>query len=45
MYLLLVERGHEDDFQAYLDAEDMRVVAWLDTDEAVEPRRPRQAGR
>ncbi len=35
MYLMLVERGHEHDFQSYLEAEDMRVVGWLDTDEAV----------
>jgi hypothetical protein len=36
MYLLLVERGREDDFQAYIDAEEMEVVAWLDSDEAVD---------
>jgi hypothetical protein len=35
MYLLLVEAGCEDRFQAYADAEGMRVVAWLDDDEAV----------
>ena len=35
MYLLLVERGKEQDFQAYLRAEEMEVVAWLDSDEAV----------
>lgn len=34
MYLMLVEAGHEQDFQDYLDAEGMRVVAWLDTDDA-----------
>jgi hypothetical protein len=34
-YLMLVEAGEETDFQEYLDAEEMRVVAWLDTDEAV----------
>jgi hypothetical protein len=33
--LLLVERGHEDDFGAYLTAQQMRVVAWLDDDDAV----------
>lgn len=32
--LLLVERGHEGDFEAYLTAQRMRVVAWLDDDEA-----------
>lgn len=35
MYLLLVEAGREDDFQTYIDAERMRVVAWLDTDAAI----------
>ena len=35
MYLLLVEQGREDDFHGYLEAEEMRVVAWLDSDEAV----------
>ena len=35
MYLLLVESGREDDFESYIDAEKMYVVAWLDTDEAV----------
>jgi len=32
--LLLVERGHEDEFAAYLGEQDMHVVAWLDSDEA-----------
>jgi hypothetical protein len=35
MYLMLVERGHEEEFEAYLEAERMRVVAWLDGDDAV----------
>src|SRR3954468_13577589 len=35
MYLLLVEQGHEDDFEAYASSEGMRVAAWLDDDEAV----------
>lgn len=35
MYLLLVEAGREEDFQTYIDAEHMRVVAWLDTDAAI----------
>jgi hypothetical protein len=35
MYLLLVEEGREDVFEAYLAAESMRVAAWLDDDEAV----------
>lgn len=33
--LMLVERGCEHDFDAYLADQRMRVVAWLDTDEAV----------
>jgi hypothetical protein len=35
MYLLLVEEGREDVFEAYLEAESMRVIAWLDDDAAV----------
>jgi hypothetical protein len=35
MYLLLVERGHEHEFEAYASSEGMRVAAWLDDDEAV----------
>jgi hypothetical protein len=35
MYLLLVEEGREDDFRAYVEAEEMEVVAWLDSDEAI----------
>jgi hypothetical protein len=35
MYLLLVEEGHEDEFSAYIEAEEMKVVAWLDSDEAI----------
>jgi hypothetical protein len=35
MYLLFVEEGRETDFEAYLEAEGMRVAAWLDSDEAV----------
>ena len=35
MYLMYVEEGSEDDFQAYLAAEEMEVVAWLDSDDAV----------
>lgn len=34
--LLLLESGHEEDFNRYLEAEGMRVLAWLDTDEAAE---------
>jgi hypothetical protein len=36
VYLLLVEAGSEADFESYLEEESMRVVAWLDTDEAVD---------
>ncbi len=35
MYLMLVEAGREQDFQEYIDAEHMRVLRWLDSDEAV----------
>jgi hypothetical protein len=35
MYLLLVEEGREDVFEAYLEAESMRVAVWLDDDAAV----------
>lgn len=35
MYLLYVEDGREADFDAYLSAEEMEVVAWLDSDEDV----------
>jgi hypothetical protein len=36
MYLLAVEEGGDAAFAEYLAAEGMRVVAWLDTDDAVE---------
>jgi hypothetical protein len=32
--VLLVEAGHEEAFQTYLDTQPMRLLAWLDTDEA-----------
>lgn len=32
-FLLLVERGHEDEFQKYLDVEALHIVAWLDSTE------------
>lgn len=35
MYLLLCERGMEDSFNEYLEAEGMELVGWLDTDDAV----------
>jgi len=36
MYLLLVERGHEDAFHRYIEWDGLDVVCWLDDDEAVE---------
>jgi len=35
VYLLLVEEGREETFKAYIEAEGMRVAAWLDGDAAV----------
>ena len=35
LYLMLVEAGREREFAAYADAEEMRVVCWLDDDAAV----------
>jgi hypothetical protein len=35
-YVLLVEKGQEADFQAYLDDEGHSIVSWLDTPEALE---------
>ena len=35
MYLLVVEAGREPEFRSYLDSEEMEVIAWLDSDEAV----------
>ena len=35
LYLMLVEAGRESEFAAYADAEEMRVVCWLDDDAAV----------
>ena len=34
LYLLLVEEGAEPAFERYLDEQELRVLAWLDTDEA-----------
>jgi hypothetical protein len=34
LYLLLVEEGAEPAFERYLDEQELRVVAWLDSDEA-----------
>lgn len=35
VFVLLVERGREDEFRAYLEEHSMRVITWLDTDEAL----------
>ena len=35
VYLLLVERGKEAQFQAYLSTEQQQMVCWLDEDQAV----------
>lgn len=35
-YILIVERGKESVFDAYLDQESCEVVHWLDTSEALE---------
>ncbi len=35
-FVLLVERGHEDEFERYIAAEGMHVIYWLDTDSALE---------
>lgn len=35
LFVLLVERGQEAGFQAYIDDEQLRVLAWLDDDAAV----------
>jgi hypothetical protein len=34
-YLLLVDKGQEPAFETYLAAEKMRVLVWLDSDQAV----------
>jgi hypothetical protein len=36
MYLLLVERGREGAFDRYVDRHELRIVSWLDDDDAVE---------
>lgn len=35
-FVLLVERGHEESFERYMADENLRVVHWLDTAEALE---------
>jgi hypothetical protein len=34
-FVLLVERGHEEDFDAYRADEGLEIVTWLDDDEAL----------
>ena len=34
MYLLLVEKGCEDEFRRYMDTDNLRVISWLDDDHA-----------
>ena len=36
VYLLLVERGHEADFHRYVEDDQLRILCWLDDDEACE---------
>jgi hypothetical protein len=36
LYVLLVERGKEADFEAYLEEEQQRLLTWLDQDADVE---------
>lgn len=36
LYLLLVETGAEDEFEAYLAEQRLRVLTWLDDDAAVD---------
>jgi len=47
LYVLLVRTGYEDSFQRYLDTEKLRVLAWLDSEEAVQKlvRRLQEADR
>jgi hypothetical protein len=45
MYLLYVEEGREAAFEEYLAAEEMEVVAWLDSDDAVRRAAEKLRGR
>lgn len=42
-FVLLVEQGHEDAFDAYCNQENLVVIAWLDTSEALEALAARMA--
>jgi len=35
-FVLLVEKGHEKEFQEYIDQEPLDVVAWLDDSDHLE---------
>jgi len=35
-FFLVVEKGHENDFQKYLDEEHLTVVTWLDNEESLQ---------
>ncbi len=34
-FVLLVEKGHEDEFQKYIVKEKMYIISWLDNDECI----------
>jgi hypothetical protein len=34
LYLMLVEKGLEDEFEAYIMAESITLIYWIDSDEA-----------
>jgi hypothetical protein len=35
-FILLVERGHEQEFHEYCERENLAIVSWLDTDAALQ---------
>jgi hypothetical protein len=35
-FVLLVERGHEPEFEAYLASEELDLITWLDTQETLD---------
>jgi hypothetical protein len=43
-FVLLVERGHEPEFERYLDREELTVVTWLDSTEALSRLEQKLAG-
>jgi hypothetical protein len=44
-FVLLVEQGREQAFQAYVDGEPLKIVAWLDTTEALQALEAKLDGR